>query len=663
MSMETSGRPGAAVIWNRRRISHRLGPSLSCPHLELIASPVSLSLAFRFLLHPLSKITMISPKTILATLIHFSPLVAVSLATRPAEAEDLPVNANFDDGTSPFWDHASEGNTQIIEVTADGQLCSTIEATTNLDEAGVSAKVNPWDHILGLSDIALTSEQYYRVTFTATFTPATAPADPAATREIRFKTGLGEDPYTDYYLTKTQLTATPQVVDITFRNLREDPTAQAQFQIGGTPGMVCIDNFVLEAVAPPAPVVYTTTSPTGYGLKDYSAFVKIGTAVDTPIFLSSPPHNAVAAAEFGAITPANAMKMNIIQPVRGMFDFTDADALYAYALQNGMEFRGHPLVWHTQASSFLGEEGVDRDTTLQIMYEHIDGVMAHFPNLPYWDVVNEAIDRNEAGEWTFRSTPWHDMIGPDFIDLAFTRARAIDPDTKLLYNDYNIEQMGNPKADKVFEMVQDMKLRGIPIDAVGLQSHYYVEPDGSTENGVPDMQAIRENMARYEAIGVDVHITECDFRIGKPMDATKEQLQNQFYADLLQACIDAPNCSHFTVWGLSDIDSWVPSTFPEYDFAHIFDAQFAAKPAYYAMTGVLAHYNLDGTLIGGGPDGGTTSGDAGGDSGGCSVSSTTQNASWPALLCSLVGLLLWSRRSSRFGGRRPLFASAGQRHE
>ena len=72
-------------------------------------------------------------------------------------------------------------------------------------------------------------------------------------------------------------------------------------------------------------------------------------------------------------------------------------------------------------------------------------------------------------------------------------------------------------------------------------------------------------------IGVEVHITECDFRIGLPLDDNKTQLQNKFYADLLQACIDAPNCSHFTVWGLSDLDSWVPSTFPDYDFAHLFD--------------------------------------------------------------------------------------------
>ena len=121
-----------------------------------------------------------------------------------------------------------------------------------------------------------------------------------------------------------------------------------------------------------------------------------------------------------------------------------------------------------------------------------------------------------------------------------------------------------------------------------LQGHYFVEPSGEPPR--PDMQAIRNNMARYADIGVDVHITETDFRIGKPLDAAKTELQNEFYAELLQACIDALNCKHFTVWGLSDLDSWVPSTFEEFDFAHVWDSDLTPKPSYFAMSNVLAKY-------------------------------------------------------------------------
>jgi endo-1,4-beta-xylanase len=362
------------------------------------------------------------------------------------------------------------------------------------------------------------------------------------------------------------------------------------------------------------------------------------------------------------------MKMNLIQPTQDVFDFVNTDGLVAWAKANNLEFRGHPLVWHTQAPGWLNDGMFDRDQMIAIMYAHIDALMTRYPDLPFWDVVNEAIEVDANGTWTFRPTVWHDRIGTDFIDLAFLRARERDPDTKLLYNDYNIEQMGHPKADRVFELVRDMKMRSIPIDAIGLQGHYFVEPGGQTERGVPNMQAIRQNMARYAEIGVAVHITETDFRIGKPLDAAKTELQNKFYADLLQACIDAPNCEHFTVWGLSDLDSWVPSTFEEFDFAHVWDAQLKPKPSYFAMSNVLAKYNTDGSLIGGTAGGGGAGGvaNAGGssgssgaatappaapaaksqDSGGCSVGTgSSGTATWLLSAFAALGVLLSRRRS------------------
>lgn len=564
-------------------------------------------------------------------------------------SSNLIKNGTFDTAKDPWWSYAANAADAPSDITLDvstGELCGTMTAGGQ----------NVWDVIIGISDLSLVQNQAYHISFTV---HADAP------RTIKFKSGLGVAPYTDYFIEPIEITATSQKFDFTYLNLRTDPTAQFQFQVGKSPGTVCVDNVVLEPVPTPAQPVYTTSAPSGHPFKDYAKVVKMGTAVDTPIFLSNPVHNSIVAAEFNMITPANSMKMNLIQPTQDTFDFTDTDALVAWAQANGLEFRGHPLVWHTQAPGWLttpttgtGTDGAfTRDELIAIMYKHIDTLMGHYKGkLPYWDVVNEAIDGAD-----YRQTFWFTTIGPEFIDLAFTRARAADPDAKLFYNDYNIEQKGNAKADRVFELVKDMKMRGIPIDGIGLQGHYFVEPDGNTANGVPDMQAIRDNMARYNDIGVQVQITECDFRIGKPLDDMKTQLQNKFYADMLQACIDAPNCSHFTVWGLSDIDSWVPNTFAEYDYAHIFDKDLKPKAAYTAMSQVFAKYNpADGTLLGMGGAAGTGgaggAGAAGGaapvtptspasDSGGCSFAPHTGgSALWLMAAFAMVGGLLVRRR-------------------
>ncbi len=246
--------------------------------------------------------TAISSKTILSTLAPVSIIAAVCSWAPPAHAQSLVTNGTFDaEDYAPWWGHAAENADdptlsamQTLAVT-EGKLCSTITVGGE----------NPWDVILGLSDLALLPNQHYHVTFTASSDNE---------RKVRFKTGLGDTPYTDYFIKTFTLTSTPTVVDFTYLNLRDDPAAQIQFHIGGSAGTVCVDDIVLEPVAAPVAQPYVTPSLTGNPLKAHAALVKMGVAVDTPTFLSRPDHNAIVAGEFSMITPANSMKMNLIQP-------------------------------------------------------------------------------------------------------------------------------------------------------------------------------------------------------------------------------------------------------------------------------------------------------------------------------------------------------------
>jgi len=286
------------------------------------------------------------------------------------------------------------------------------------------------------------------------------------------------------------------------------------------------------------------------------------------------------------------------------------------------------------------------------MYAHIDALVGRYAGrIPYWDVVNEAIE-TDGTVYDFRHTIWYDRIGPDFIDLAFQRARQDDPNALLLYNDYNSAVMGHPKADRVFQLVSDMVNRGVPIHQVGLQNHWYITPDGGT-SGLPDVNMIRANLDRYAQIGIGVQFTEFDVRIGLPITDEKLQMQAQIMGDILQACLDAPNCSHVTVWGMSDFDSWVPSTFPDYDSAHIFDANFVAKPAYQSMSNVLAAFAAATTPVGAGGSAPAPATSGQKSSSGCSVVAgagpSSGRGGWQLGLLGLLGLSFGIRRAP---GRR-----------
>ena len=69
--------------------------------------------------------------------------------------------------------------------------------------------------------------------------------------------------------------------------------------------------------------------------------------------------------------------------------------------------------------------------------------------------------------------------------------------------------------------------------------------------------------------------------VGEP-DAAQIALQAERYDKMLQACLNVPACTSFTVWGFDDGRSWVPGVFPE-GYATIMTEDFVKKPAYYAL--------------------------------------------------------------------------------
>ena len=296
-----------------------------------------------------------------------------------------------------------------------------------------------------------------------------------------------------------------------------------------------------------------------------------GTAV-TQSNLSNSTLTAVAGTQFDMVTPGNEMKWDTTESSANNFNFGPGDQIVSFAKSHSMRVRGHTLVWHSQLPSW-----VSNLPTAQVqaaMENHITTQATHYKGQVYsWDVVNEPF--NEDG--SLRTSVFYNAMGSGYIADALRTARAADPNAKLYLNDYNIEGT-NAKSDAMYQLVSSLKSQGVPIDGVGLESHFIVGQVPST---------MKANIQRFTALGLDVAITELDDRMQVPASAANLAQQATDYATVINNCLAVSRCVGVSQWGVGDADSWIPGAFSGYGAATMYDNNYQPKASYNSAVSAL----------------------------------------------------------------------------
>jgi endo-1,4-beta-xylanase len=309
-----------------------------------------------------------------------------------------------------------------------------------------------------------------------------------------------------------------------------------------------------------------------------------------PDQFSEIPYASTLAREFNMLEAENDMKWAVLRPDQKTFDFTKADRVVGFARVHGMKVRGHTLVWGWSNPLWLTSQHFTPEQLSALLQEHITHVVSHYRGqVLAWDVINEAID--ERGH--LRPSIWYDQPGigmagksTAYIEQVFRWAHVADPQALLFYNDGGGETL-NAKSDAMYAMVRDFKRRGVPIDGVGLQMHIIDDLN-------PDFAGIAANIARFTALGVQIHITELD--VALPTDPNGNVLadadltrQADIYRRIAQACFTHPGCTAIQTWGFTDKYSWIRSrTKGTNGAALLFNRNYAPKPAYVALKEALA---------------------------------------------------------------------------
>lgn len=315
--------------------------------------------------------------------------------------------------------------------------------------------------------------------------------------------------------------------------------------------------------------------------------ILMGAAVSSR-HLDDAHYTGLIASEFSQLEPESEMKFGPIHPRPNTdpqpYNFGPADALVAFAQAHHLVVRGHTLVWHKQVPAWVSKGKFTSEQLASILHDHISTEVSHFGTQVYaWDVVNEAFNKDGS----LRSTLWYDQPGIGFagqgtkyIEQALEWAHAANPKAKLFYNDYDAETE-NPKSDAIYAMASDFQKRGVPLAGIGFQEHLTLEFDDPAK-----LKSFADNLRRFSALGLELHITELDVRLKDSSPATLNAEAN-LYGEVAGVCVRNSSCKVIQTWGVTDKYSWIPFTFKGYGWGLLFDDNYQKKPAYSSLLDAL----------------------------------------------------------------------------
>lgn len=312
----------------------------------------------------------------------------------------------------------------------------------------------------------------------------------------------------------------------------------------------------------------------------------VGCAAIPQKFSTEPLYTGAVADQANILVAENAMKWAALRPAPDKFDFRAADELLAFTQVNGQKLRGHNLCWHESIPAWFAGT-VNKDNARQFLTQHILTVAGRYAGkIHSWDVVNEAVDTKSGRPDGLRKTPWLEFLGPGYLDLAYHTARQADPTALLTYNDYGIETDSSDddaKREQVLRLIQGFKKRGVPIDAVGVQSHL------SATDPLPG-HGLRSFVREMRRMNLQVFVTELDVNERKLEGSEQEcdAIVAKIYKDYASMMLAEPNVTALLTWGITDRYTWLNGP----RFARLdgrpqrclpLDASYKPTPAFFAL--------------------------------------------------------------------------------
>lgn len=164
-----------------------------------------------------------------------------------------------------------------------------------------------------------------------------------------------------------------------------------------------------------------------------------------------------------------------------------------FLVSHGARVKGHPLCWHTACAEWLLK--YDNKTILDKQLERINRDVTAFKGvIDMWDVINEVVIMPVFDRYDNAITRiCREYSQVNLVKEVFNAAKAANPNAVLLINDFNL-------SEKYAELIDKLLDAGVPIGAIGLQTHQH--------QGFMGLEKLGVILKRFEKFGLPLHFTE-----------------------------------------------------------------------------------------------------------------------------------------------------------
>lgn len=267
------------------------------------------------------------------------------------------------------------------------------------------------------------------------------------------------------------------------------------------------------------------------------------------------------------------------EPEKGKPDTERLKRASEWLVSGGCLVKGHPLCWHTVTAPWLLD--MSNEDILKAQLERINREVSDFKGLvDIWDVINEVVIMPIFDKYDNGITRICKQLGRiRLVKEVFNEAKKANPEAVLLINDFNTSISYEILIEGCLES-------GIPIDAIGIQSHMH--------QGYWGVEKTLEILERFSRFNIPLHFTENTLLSGHLMPPEIEDLNDYQISDWpstpedeerqameivqhYKTLFSHPMVESITWWNFCDENAWLGAP------AGLLRRDNSCKPSYYEL--------------------------------------------------------------------------------